>query len=431
MKKTSPPSFQYQQYLENLLRVTNVLSSNSDLDLTLSKLMEELLGIFHTDRAWLLFPCDPDAKYWSVPVEATTVDFPGAFATGKKIRTDKFAGAVFKQALAENGPHIQDFAPDALPASLENFNVKTQMIIALYPREGKPWMLGMHQCTHKRDWTAEDKQLFNDIALKITDTLTQRLLLKRLEDELNLRIKTEQALVRAKEDAENASRAKSEFLSVMSHELRTPMNAILGFGQLLEVEIDDMEQKSHVREILHAGNHLLGLINEILNLSQIESGKLELSMEPCHLHSIIEECIALSNSLADSHAIQITNHIPYHDKHVIQADPLRLKQVFLNLLSNAIKYNSKQGKVELNCTEPGLNQLRITIKDTGPGLSDAEMQRLFTPFERLKQYFITEGTGIGLVITKGLVEMMQGEIGVESIVGEGSTFWVQFELSSG
>ena len=229
--------------------------------------------------------------------------------------------------------------------------------------------------------------------------------------------------------AKQENAAKSEFLSSMSHELRTPMNAILGFGQLLEVQIQDEEQKSSVREIIKAGDHLLILINEILDLSKIEAGKLELSLENSSLSSILDECLSLTKPLAAERDVHVINNISSTDNYIVHVDPTRFKQVMLNLLSNAIKYNNDNGTVTLSCDIVDKNHLRVSVSDTGNGLTEQQQQCLFKPFERMKEHKEIEGTGIGLVIIKRLVEMMSGVIGVESQPGEGSTFWVQVKLS--
>lgn len=419
-----------QQYLTNLLRISNVLSDTNSLDNILLKLMDELLDVFQTDRTWLLYPCDPDTDFWNVPVEATRSGYPGAFASAENIPIDKGAADIFREALSSPTPVIYDFSEEDAPESIQKFNIKTQMVISISPANDKAWLMGMHQCSYHRKWSENDKQLFQEISTRVTEMLTQRLLLKRLEDELSLRKQMQQDLVRAKEEAETANKAKSEFLSMMSHELRTPLNAILGFSQLLEDEIKDKQQLSSIKEISKAGNHLLGLINEILNLSRIESGKLEIQIENCNMGTIIQDCVVLISSSAEKNSVKLINKIKPEDNYCVEADSLRLKQVLLNLISNAIKYNKKGGTVTLYCVEAGADLLKIMVSDTGAGLNDRDKESVFMPFERLHQHSDIEGTGIGLVITKVLVEMLNGQIGVESMPGHGSTFWLQFRKCS-
>ncbi|MGB8518272.1 MAG: ATP-binding protein [Gallionella sp.] len=231
----------------------------------------------------------------------------------------------------------------------------------------------------------------------------------------------------AKSVAEKANLAKSVFLSRMSHELRTPLNAILGFAQLLEAGSPPptVTQILRLQQIIKAGWYLLDLINEILDLAVIESGKLSLSREPVLLTDVMHECQAMIESQAQQHGIHI-EFVPFDATWFAYADRTRVKQVIINLLSNAIKYNREHGTVVVACRAVGTERLRVSIKDSGAGLSSEQLAQLFQPFNRLGQESGSEeGTGIGLVVTKQLVELMGGNIGVESCVGVGSEFWIE------
>ena len=230
--------------------------------------------------------------------------------------------------------------------------------------------------------------------------------------------------------AEKASLAKSEFLSHMSHELRTPMNAILGFGQLLELKPEELNktQQDNVNEIMSAGHHLLDLINEILDLAKIESGKMEVSLEDVFIEDLLQQCLVLIAVQAKSRQIEVIDNIS-NNGHVLWADFTRLKQVLLNLLSNAVKYNSEHGCITLDSKVVDGNRLRIFITDTGEGLTEEEISQLFMPFDRLNTDCNVEGTGIGLVISKHLIELMGGAVGVDSKRGEGSRFWIELPVS--
>ena len=237
----------------------------------------------------------------------------------------------------------------------------------------------------------------------------------------------EMETLRTLEMAQAASKAKSEFLSSMSHELRTPLNAILGFAQLLEMDPEmGQNQADDVREILKAGQHLLDLINEVLDLSRIESGNLNLSKEAVALAPLINECITLVDPDAGGNGIRVEWDMGICEGRHADADRLRLKQVLLNLLSNAIKYNRPGGSVRLECKSIPSGRLRLTVSDTGLGIPLEKQDELFTAFQRLGQERSgIEGTGIGLVICKRLMEMMDGGIGMESRPDVGSTFWIE------
>jgi signal transduction histidine kinase len=237
------------------------------------------------------------------------------------------------------------------------------------------------------------------------------------------------ALERAMEEIERANSAKNDFLSRMSHELRTPLNVVLGFGQLLEMgEIDD-DQRRSVGHILSAGQHLLDLVNEVLDLSRIESGRMTISPEPVELADLANEAVDLIRPLADDRAIRITAGLE-SCHHLVVADRQRLKQVLLNLLSNAVKYNRDGGEVELSCLGSGPDRLRLLVRDTGAGIPRALLDKLFEPFERLGADQTVEGTGLGLALSKQLVELMGGSIGVDTREVDGSTFWVELAVAT-
>jgi PAS domain S-box-containing protein len=241
----------------------------------------------------------------------------------------------------------------------------------------------------------------------------------------------EQELTSAVAVAEKANLAKSEFLSSMSHELRTPLSAILGFAQLLESGTPPPTpgQKRSLDQILKAGWHLLELINEILDLAVIESGKLSLSMESIALHEVLRECEVMIEPEAQKYGISV-NFADLESPVFIKADRTRAKQVLINLLSNAIKYNRAGGSVSVACTVRADDWIRIGVRDSGVGLTPEQLSQLFQPFNRLgQQTSFVEGTGIGLVVSKQLVELMGGAMGVESIVAEGSLFWYELKLT--
>jgi len=271
------------------------------------------------------------------------------------------------------------------------------------------------------------------IVLALLIALLVQVLTRRREYALNLVEQRTRAMYQAQLAAEAANRSKSEFLSRMSHELPTPLNAVLGFSQLLELDELSPDQEQAVRQITRGGRHLLDLINEILDISQIETGTLALSPEAVQTREVIAETVDLLRPLAADRGVHLLGdgNAPGGEAYVF-ADRQRLKQILLNLIGNAIKYNREGGTVSITCSRTSTGTLRIQVTDTGPGIAKEHFDLLFTPFERLGAERSTiEGTGIGLALSRRLAEVMGGAVGVDSTVGRGSTFWVEFPIVEG
>lgn len=227
----------------------------------------------------------------------------------------------------------------------------------------------------------------------------------------------------AKIEAQKANEAKTTFLTHTTHELRTPLNAILGYAQFLEMDLTDEVQKEYLSEIVDAGHHQLTLINELLDISKIEAGIIELDMQSIPLNKLIEECISLNQNQALSQQVEVMYE--FSEDYLINTDRIKLKQVLLNLISNAIKYNKHGGKVTIRTEVNSDDFIKISIHDTGIGLNEKQQGMLFQSYSRVgAENTNVEGTGIGLVITKQIVELMGGEIGLTSTSGVGSTFWL-------
>jgi signal transduction histidine kinase/ActR/RegA family two-component response regulator len=233
----------------------------------------------------------------------------------------------------------------------------------------------------------------------------------------------------ARDEAREANRRKSYFLANMSHELRTPLNSILGFGRLLELDKLSTEQRVSVSYMIQSGEHLLGLIDEVLDISRMERGHMRLSLEPVAVHDIVEGAIGMCRPLALRRGIRIFDETAPNMGH-IRADRQRFKQVLVNLLANAVKYNRDGGEIRVTLTSERAGALRVSVIDTGIGVASEDLSRLFQPFERLSADGTgVEGTGLGLALTKKLMIAMDGEVGVSSRVGEGSTFWVELPVA--
>ena len=258
--------------------------------------------------------------------------------------------------------------------------------------------------------------------------------LRRAHDELEPKVaERTRELSASKKEAEEASHAKSAFLSSMSHELRTPLNAILGFAQLLN-EFSDRplteEQESHVAHILDGGRHLLVLINEVLDLSRVEAGELSLSLEAVQVEGAIQQTVALVQPIADEHDITVSIDTKEYSGLDVSADASRLKQVLLNVMTNAVKYNRKNGKVTVRVDLSDEGMARISVEDTGPGIREEDHEEVFQPFSRLgMEGSGIEGTGIGMTISRQLVESMGGSLDFHSEIGQGSTFWLELPVA--
>lgn len=266
------------------------------------------------------------------------------------------------------------------------------------------------------DFKWEEQYLFTGIARDITRQKAEQ-----------------QALIEAKQEAERANNAKSEFLSAMSHELRTPLNGILGFAQLLLSDKEQplsQDQSRNVHQIIHSGEHLLTLINDVLELSKIEAGNIQTSSDHVQIASVIEDCLPLLQTLAEQH--DVTIEVLDNTESVVLADFTKLKQVFINLVSNAIKYNKSGGKVLISTSVQTHNStLKLTVTDTGQGIPADRQADVFTAFERLGQeHRRSEGTGVGLSVSKRLIDAMGGRIDFASTEDQGSSFWIELPLSN-
>jgi PAS domain S-box-containing protein len=292
--------------------------------------------------------------------------------------------------------------------------------------DGTPFWVQLAAITaSEADGTPVLRIMLNDISER-KRVEAERIRLDAVLQEKNLELENARLV------ADKANRAKSDFLSGMSHELRTPLSAILGFAQLLESgkPAPTPTQQRNIDQILKAGWYLLELINEILDLALIESGKLSLSVEPVSLQQVLLECENMIQAQRLKHGVAVS-FPQLAVNHVLSADRIRVKQILINLLSNAIKYNTEHGTVDVECSVCDAQLLRISVRDSGVGLAAEQLAQLFQPFNRLGQDAKAEqGTGIGLVVCKRLVELMGGVIGVESTVGKGSVFWFELPLAS-
>lgn len=280
------------------------------------------------------------------------------------------------------------------------------------------------------DTPTHGRRILHTKKIPILDEGGRPLYLVGISEDITERRAAEEELLAARLEAERANRAKTDFLSQMSHELRTPLTAILGFSQLLEMDELSLDQRASVGHILQAGRHLLDLINEILDISRIETGQMTISLEPVAIEELLDEVTAVVGPMASTRHVSVARATSC-SVHVL-ADRQRLRQVFLNILANALKYNREDGSVAIRCDRDGADRLRVSIADTGYGIAPEHLDRVFHPFDRLGAELGTvEGTGLGLSLARGLVRAMGGTIAVASEVDVGTTFTIELVLTQG
>jgi PAS domain S-box-containing protein len=341
------------------------------------------------------------------------------------------------EALRRGEPQVIDV--DALPADMhvEALLASGVHVYMVVPMVAAGELIGSLSFGGERGQFSEEQLgIAQEAASQIAIALAQARLherVRRQAAELEQRVaqrthELEQEIAerrRAEAVAEQANQAKSDFLSRMSHELRTPLNAILGFGQLLDMSVERPEDRESVEQILKGGRHLLNLINEVLDISRIEAGRLSLSPEPVEIGEALRRVVELARPLATARNVRLTADADGVAHRYVLADTQRLQQVLLNLVSNGIKYNRPEGSVTVACAPGAPGRLRLSVKDTGAGIPAALRPRLFLPFDRLgAETQGVEGTGLGLALSKRLAEAMGGTVGVDSVEGTGSVFWV-------
>lgn len=551
--------------LDVLDRITQVNLSSENMEDVMRGVLDLVLDVFKADRAWFLYPCDPDAPSWGVPMERSRPEWPGLSALGADIPMDSEAAGIFREMLSTND--LIQYGPDAshpVPPVIEQFSVKSQLMIALRPKTGKAWLFGLHHCANLVMHDAGDLHLFTAIAQRISDSLsslisirqsreseaflreiidtipmslfikdtssritlmnraceeqwgmsfselrgtdasplfppdqmalfldkdretfanrhladfeetvwnaalkknrivhtykkpvfdeagnplyligvsidiTERKTAERELCELNEQLEERVAqrtreLVQAKQLAESANRIKSEFLANMSHEIRTPMNSILGMAHLALSIKADRRNQDYLKKIQTSGEHLLGIIDDVLDFSRLDAGRLKIDTVDFDLGRVLESVNNLVAGKAAAKGLELVFGTDASLCTSLRGDPLRLVQVLVNYADNAIKFTEK-GRVAIRAKKIDENEtscrVRFEVQDSGIGISEAEQAKLFQPFQQLDASSTRRygGTGLGLAICKQLAGMMHGEIGVESAPGQGSIFWFSARL---
>lgn len=528
-------------FFASMDRINLALQSN-DVEEMLGRVLDAVLSIFGCDRAGLLYPCDAEAPTWCVPMERTRPEYRGASTLGLEFPMDPQVRDLYRVVLSSSCPVRFGAGTDHPVPQIarEKLGVRSMLCITIYPPTDKPYLFGLHQCSHIREWTSEEGKLFHEIGRRLADRLSSLLAyrdLQRSEGRLRDSLAPVQRLVEsniigvffwnvsgliweaneafqnlvgysreemlsgkilcttitppehfataaralaelvrtgtgcqyekefihksgrripvligcnflegstvdgvafvldlserkqaeveaaARRAAEASSRAKSEFLARMSHELRTPLNAVLGFSQLLQADAQHRltsQQLSQLEHIRGAGWHVLALVNDLLDVSRIEIGELQVQAQPFELGPLLNEAVHMAQSLTQPQGVIVTVPDREQLRAWVLADPIRVRQVLINLVSNAVKYNREGGSVRIevaNCGEAVL----IDVIDSGIGMTPDQLSHLYEPFNRLgRERSGIQGTGIGLVLTRQLVSLMGGQMDVDSEVGRGT-----------
>jgi len=456
------------KFFESMDKVNRAIQGTTDLEQMMSDVLGVALAVFDADRAYIVYPVDPEAATYRVPMERTTPEYPGALDKGMEVPIDAESIKVFRAVLGSDSPVT--FGPGcdaALPSHLTNyFGVQSQAAMAIYPRVDKPYMFGVHQCSYPRIWTTEEKKLLKEIGRRLADALTSLLAyqeVRTLNEELEQRIgeRTADSQKKSRELQENQvalmnivedlnektaelesanvrlhelDQLKSMFIASMSHELRTPLNSIIGFSSIMLNEWTGpvtAEQKENLAAVLRSGKHLLSLINDVIDVSKIEAGKIESIAEEFDARELVLEAVETLKKDIENKGLELHVQAP---QQVMYTDRRRLLQCLLNLVSNAVKYTPKGSiRVSTDLSTDG-SMMILSVEDTGIGIREDELCKLFLPFVRLTppSGAIVPGTGLGLYLTNKLVrEILGGDILVSSTYGTGSRFTLRVPVAVG
>jgi len=406
------------EYLESIERIERALHAGLDLEKCMDAALLTLVDIFACCRAWLLFPSDAKELSQRVSFEKTAPDIDPVFSSGGEEMINALSQQPLLEALHTGQPvcYGKSHSFPGNSAIVRSYGIRSQMIIALNRDSSQPWLLGLHYCRGEREWSEDERRLFQDIAKRVEDALNQMLLYRELTaSESNLRI--------AIGKAEAASLAKSEFLSTMSHELRTPLHGIIGLQELIAAESSNLneEQRENLLLAQQSAKSLRALVNDVLDLAKIESGNMELVQEPFGLFDCIRDALVPFVLTARDKKLSLNLRIQNVPARLV-GDESRLRQVLLNLIGNAVKFTDQGGITVTVVIEE--DDIHFCVSDTGIGIPAESIDTIFDPFTQVAKASTAHkhGTGLGTSIVKRFVELMGGEILVESSLGEGSRF---------
>jgi signal transduction histidine kinase len=395
-----------------LERTSQISLNNKSVEELLERVLDEILDVFNADRAWFLYPCDPAAPSWSVPMERTRPEWPGAFARGMVIPMTPEVAEVMRETLASTDPHA--YGPAAsrnIPAAVaEQFSIRSQVQMALHPRVGSPWMMGLHHCAQARAYDEDELLIFKDIGQRVADALSSMIMLENLHESAKQLLAAQEDLVRKEKLATLGQIAGS-----VGHELRNPLGVMNNAVYFLQTVLSDADETTKeyldiIREEIAASERI---VSDLLDSVRTKPPR----PEAVGVAELIGQTL---NKLTLPATVTVKLDIP-QTLSPLQVDAQQIQQVFRNLISNGVEAMPEGGELEIRAVEnKPEGQVVISVRDTGTGIAPQDMARLFQPLFTTK----ARGIGLGLVVVKNLTEANGGTLAVQSEIGQGTTFTV-------
>jgi signal transduction histidine kinase len=400
------------RHLDVLERTSQISLNNKSVEELLERVLDEILDVFNADRAWFLYPCDPAAPSWSVPMERTRPEWPGAFARGMVIPMTPEVAEVMRETLASTDPHA--YGPAAsrnIPAAVaEQFSIRSQVQMALHPRVGSPWMMGLHHCAQARAYDEDELLIFKDIGQRVADALSSMIMLENLHESAKQLLAAQEDLVRKEKLATLGQIAGS-----VGHELRNPLGVMNNAVYFLQTVLSDADETTKeyldiIREEIAASERI---VSDLLDSVRTKPPR----PEAVGVAELIGQTL---NKLTLPATVTVKLDIP-QTLSPLQVDAQQIQQVFRNLISNGVEAMPEGGELEIRAVEnKPEGQVVISVRDTGTGIAPQDMARLFQPLFTTK----ARGIGLGLVVVKNLTEANGGTLAVQSEIGQGTTFTV-------
>ncbi len=418
---------EHLRFLQQMDRVDRSITGSSDLQQMLSNVLETVYSIFQSDRAWLLYPCDPDAPSFHVPMEHNRPEYPGALELNLEVPMAPDLASDLAAALASEGPVVAGggHRRPVNESTREHFSVESQIYTAIYPKVGAPWCIGMHQCSHARTWTTVERQLFKEIGRRVADGLTGMLILRDLQrhrDQLEQLVEERTAeLRRSNRQLKSVNDELESFSYSVSHDLRAPVRIISGMSQLLKKQCSDRLEPRELELVDLIGDNArtMGqLIEDLLTFSR--TGRQEMELSEVEVKPMVQRAFDQCLALAPERSVRLeVGELP-----PVLGDRSLLTQVVVNLVSNAVKFTAHEDDalVQVDSVAGDAGEVVVRVRDNGVGFDPRRVELLFGVFKRLHRADEFEGTGIGLALVQRIIERHGGRVWAEGEPGAGAAF---------